>query len=63
MCISVCVCASELLHLPECTVRACGHHLVHLTVGNKLEVKMIILFVVWLVSVCAAAAAAAVAYM
>lgn len=29
-----------------CAYNACGHHLVHLTVENKLEVRMIILFVV-----------------
>lgn len=36
---ALCVCVYEFEY------RACGHHSVHLTVENKLEVRMIILFV------------------
>lgn len=44
---SACVRALKLVVYVS-AYRACGHHSVHLTVENKLEVRMIILFVILL---------------
>lgn len=46
------LCVCRCMHVYVWIFRACGHHSVHLTGENKLEVRMIMLFVVVIIVVC-----------